>query len=226
MLVPVRACGPGRPARRPSLLPSSVREGARALRRNRAAWAVVLSSASFVCFLGTVNLTELVLVRNTLHGGAGAYAIAVATMAFGFTAGSLIAGRSGSPSAGRRLYLGGIGACAAGMAGCALAATVPMAFIAFLAIGLGNGIALVSENVILQQLIPHGIKGRVFGLKSAMIAGGFLTSYVAGGLVVDAIGPRATFGMLAAGSALVLAIARAALAPSRFQRLPPVLATG
>jgi MFS family permease len=108
------------------------------------------------------------------------------------------------------------------MAGCALAGTVWIALIGFLIMGLGNGAALVSENVILQQLIPEGIKGRVFGLKSAMIAGAFLTSYVAGGLLVNAVGPRATFGVLAVGSALVVATGRVALAPSQFQRASSV----
>jgi MFS family permease len=204
--------------RKRSLLTSAL-DGARALRRNRAASTVVLSSALFVCFLGTVNVTELVLVRTGLRGGAAGYAVVVAMMGVGVTAGSLIAGRRDHCATGPRLYLAGIALCAAGMAGCALAPNLGIALIAFLAMGLGNGIALVSENIILQQVIPGDIKGRVFGLKASLISSAFLVSYVGGGVLVNAIGPRATFGVIAAGSVLVLAIARTVLAVQRVQPL-------
>jgi MFS family permease len=200
----------GDPAEKPSLL-ASVRDGALALRRNRAAWTVVLSSTCFVCFLGAVNVAELLLVRTTLGGGPAAYAVVVATMGVGITAGSLLAGRGDSPVTGRRLYLGGIALCAAGMAACAVAPGFGVALVAFLAMGVGNGLALVSENVLLQQVIPDDIKGRVFGLKGSLISSAFLVAYFGGGLVLAAIGPRATFGLIAAGSALVWVVARTVL---------------
>src|SRR4051812_18728745 len=50
-------------AGKPSLL-ASVRDGAQALRRNRAAWTVVLSSTCFVCFFGAMNVAEVLLVRT------------------------------------------------------------------------------------------------------------------------------------------------------------------
>jgi MFS family permease len=195
---------------RPSLL-ASVRDGARALRRNRTAWTVVVSSTLFVCFLGAVNVAELLLVRTTLGGGPAAYALVVATMGIGITAGSLLAAKGDSPAAGRRLYLGGIALCAAGMGACAIAPGLGVALVAFLAMGVGNGVALVSENVLLQQVIPDDIKGRVFGLKGSLISSAFLVAYFGGGLLIAAIGPRATFGLIAAGSALVWAVARTVL---------------
>jgi MFS family permease len=204
-------------AEKPSLF-TSIREGAHALRRNRAAWAVVLSSTFFVCFLGGVNVAELLLVRTTLGGGPGAYALVVATMGVGITAGSLLAARGESPAAGRRLYLGGIALCAAGMAACALAPGLGVALVAFLAMGVGNGVALVSENVLLQQVIPDDVKGRVFGLKGSLISSAFLVAYFGGGLVLAAIGPRATFGLIAAGSALVWLTARTVLAAELAER--------
>ena len=114
-------------------------------------------------------------------------------MGLGVTAGALMAARGESPEFGRRLYLAGIAIVAAGMAACALAPVLAVAVVAFGVIGVGNGIALTSENVLLQQLIPDAIKGRVFGLKAAMISGAFLVSYVCGGLLVAAVGTRATF---------------------------------
>ena len=200
--------------RKPSLL-ASARDGARALRRNRAAWAVVLSSTFFVCFFGAMNVAEVLLVNSTLGGGPAAYAIITAAMSLGVTIGSLLAARGESPALGRRLYLTGIALCAAGMAACAVAPGIAIAAVAFTVIGVGNGLALVSEGVLLQQVIPADIKGRVFGLKSAMISGAFLVAYFGGGLLVAGIGARATFALIAGGSLLVCVIAHAVLAGDR-----------
>jgi MFS family permease len=200
--------------RKPPLL-RSVRDGVSALRSNRAAWAVVLSSTFFVCFFGAMNVAEVLLVNSTLGGGAAGYAFVTAAMGLGVTVGSLLAARGESPERGRRLYLSGIALCAAGMAVCAVAPVLVVAVGAFLFIGLGNGIALVSEGVLLQQVIPDEIKGRVFGLKAAMISGAFLVAYFGGGLLTAAIGARGTFALIAVGSALVCVIARAVLAGDR-----------
>ncbi len=213
----------GEPERKPSLL-TSARDGARALRRNRAAWTVVLSSTFFVCFFGAMNVAEVLLVRSTLGGGPAAYAIVTTAMSVGIFAGSLLAARGESPELGRRLYLGGIALCAAGMAACALAPVLAVAVVAFVVIGLGNGLALVSEGVLIQQVIPDEIKGRVFGLKSAMISGAFLVAYFGGGLLVAAIGPRGTFALIAAGSLLVCLVARVVLSAETRTALVPATA--
>lgn len=210
--------------RKPSLL-ASARDGASALRRNRAAWTVVLSSTFFVCFFGAMNVAEVVLVNSVLDGGAAGYAFVTAAMGLGVTVGSLFAARSESPELGRRLYLSGIALCAAGMAACAVAPVLAIAVGAFLFIGLGNGIALVSEGVLLQQVIPDAIKGRVFGLKAAMISGAFLVAYFGGGLLTAAIGARWTFALIAAGSLLVCLVARAVLAGDQRRVLAAVAVT-
>ena len=209
--------------RKPSLL-ASARDGARALRRNRPAWTVVVSSTFFVCFFGAMNVAEVLLVRSTLHGGAAAYAIVTTAMSIGIFAGSLLAARGENPDLGRRLYLGGIALCAAGMAACALAPVLAVAVVAFMVIGLGNGLALVSEGVLIQQVIPDEIKGRVFGLKSAMISGAFLVAYFGGGLLVAAIGARGTFALIAAGSLLVCLVARVVLSAETRTTLVPATA--
>jgi MFS family permease len=213
----------GEHERKPSLL-TSARDGARALRRNRAAWTVVVSSTFFVCFFGAMNVAEVLLVRSTLHGGAAAYAIVTTAMSIGIFAGSLLAARGENPDLGRRLYLGGIALCAAGMAACAVAPVLAVAVVAFMVIGLGNGLALVSEGVLIQQVIPDEIKGRVFGLKSAMISGAFLVAYFGGGLLVAGMGARGTFALIAAGSLVVCLVARVVLSAESRTTLVPATA--
>jgi MFS family permease len=207
--------------RKPSLIASAL-DGARALRRNRAAWTVVLSSTCFVCFFGAMNVAEVLLVNSTLHGGKAGYAVVTTAMSVGIFFGSLLAARGEDPALGRRLYLGGIALCAVGMAACAVAPVLAVAVAAFAVIGLGNGMALVSEGVLIQQVIPDEIKGRAFGLKGAMISGAFLVAYFGGGLLVAGIGARGTFGLIAVGSLLVCLVARVVLASERHTTLTPV----
>jgi MFS family permease len=206
---------------KPSLI-TSARDGARALRRNRAAWTVVVSSSFFVCFFGAMNVAEVLLVNSTLHGGKAGYAIVTTAMSIGIFVGSLVAARGENPALGRRLYLGGIALCALGMAACAVAPVLTVAVLAFVVIGLGNGMAMVSEGVLIQQVIPAEIRGRAFGLKSAMISGAFLIAYFGGGLLVAGIGPRGTFALIAAGSLAVCLVARVVLATERQTTLVPV----
>jgi MFS family permease len=197
-------------AARQSLL-ASVADGARALRSNRAAWTVVLSSTAFVCFLGAVNVAEVVLVRETLDGGAAQYSLVVAAMGLGITAGSLLGARGGE---GARQYLLGLLLCGLAFAGCALVPSWPVALAAFAVLGLGNGLALVAENVLLQQVVPDDVKGRVFGLKSSLISTAFAVAYFGGGALVALAGARATFAALAGGCLAVWVVARTILAPA------------
>ena len=108
------------------------------------------------------------------------------------------------------------------MAACALAPVLAVAVVAFMVIGLGNGLALVSEGVLIGG--PDEIKGRVFGLKSAMISGAFLVAYFGGGLLVAGIGARGTFALIAAGSLLVCLVARVVLSGETRTALVPATA--
>src|SRR3954470_6452171 len=111
-LISTIPCGRAALTRKPSLR-QALRDGAGALRAVPVARTVVLSSTAFVCFLGTVNVGELLLVRTALHGTGTQYAIVVAVMGAGITVGALLAPRVSAPLRG---YLGGLGLCAASMA--------------------------------------------------------------------------------------------------------------
>jgi MFS family permease len=215
LIATIRFGPPGDPERaeRRSLL-ASVADGARALRANRPAWTVVLSSTAVVCFLGAVNVAELVLVRETLGGGASHYALVVAAMGLGITAGSVLGARAGDGAASGRQYLFGLLLCGVSLAACALVPSWPVALATFAVLGVGNGLAIVAENVLLQHVVPDAIKGRVFGLKSALISTAFAVAYFGGGALVAAAGARATFGALGLGCLAVWAVARTVLVPA------------
>lgn len=195
---------------KPRLL-AAVTDGARALRANRAAWTVVLSSTAFVCFLGAINVAELILVRETLDGGPAHYSLVVAAMGLGIAAGSLFGARAQDGDAAGRQYLAGLALCGVSLIACAAVPSWPVALVTFALLGVGNGLALVAENVLIQHVVPDAVKGRVFGLKSALISTSFAVAYFGGGALVAVAGPRATFVGLGTGCLIVWIAARTVL---------------
>ena len=74
--------------------------------------------------------------------------------------------------------------------------------------GSGNGIEIVASETIIQQRVPRGMIGRVYGFTSSATSLGLGIALALGGLLVDATSPRTTFLIAAAGGLLVtLAVA-------------------
>ncbi len=197
-------------APRPGLL-ASAREGIRVLAAHQGARSLVLASAAFVAFLGAVNVGELLLVRDTLDGSGAQYALVVAAMGSGIAVGSLVASRGDTAPAAQRLYLLGLLACAAAMAACGLAPTYGLVLVAFAALGFGNGLVAVSENLLIQHVIPDEVLGRIFGLKNAVLAWAGGAAYLGGAAIASLVGPRPLFLFMGAGSLLVWGLARTAM---------------
>jgi MFS family permease len=180
----------------------------------------VLSSTAFVCFLGMVNVGELLLVREALGGSGTQYAIVVAVMGAGITVGTVLAGRVPRPPV--RVYLAGLALCAGAMIVCALAPAYWVVVAAVAGLGVGNGVALVSENIFLQQVIPDEFRGRVFGIKNSLVSWAFAVAFVSAGALGSALGARALYGVAAAGCLLAWASARARLLSGENRRRWPI----
>jgi len=100
-----------------------------------------------------------------------------------------------------------------------LAPVFAVAAAAFVALGGGNGLASVSEQLLVQRTVPGELLGRAFGVKSALISSAFAVSLLLGGLGTALIGPRALFAIAGAGLLGAAAWSAARLAgEGRFQR--------
>jgi MFS family permease len=80
-----------------------------------------------------------------------------------------------------------------------LAPVFAIAALAFVGLGGGNGLASVSEQLLIQRTVPEDLLGRAFGVKSALISSAFAASLLLGGLVTSLVGPRALFAIAGAG---------------------------
>jgi MFS family permease len=182
--------------RRPSLF-AEARDGISVTLRIPSIRTLLIGSSLAILAAGMTNVGELQLAKSSLHAGDAGFSIFVALSGIGIVAGSLAAG-SGHGALTRR-YLLGIVAMAAGMLVAGLAPVFAIAAVAFVALGGGNGLASVSEQLLIQRTVPEDLLGRAFGVKSALISSAFAASLLLGGLVTSLVGPRVLFAIAGAG---------------------------
>jgi MFS family permease len=101
------------------------------------------------------------------------------------------------------LYFLGIFATALAFVGTGVAPAFAVALGALTVGGIANGIDNVATDTILQERVPDALLGRVFSVRFLTYSAGEALAYPAGGLVVDAVGPRCTY--LLAGTATAVA---------------------
>ena len=200
---------------------SSVRAGLVAANRARGTLALLLSSAACVAFLGVVNVGELLLAREELQASDTEFSILVTAMGFGVAAGTLFGANGGALVTLKRRYLRGLLLCAAGLFACGVAPTFLAALPAFAALGFGNGLALVHERLLLQSTLSDEIMGRVFGLRSSLVAFAFGGAFLLAGGGAALLGPRPLFLLAAAGGLIAWATASVALRATWNERTVP-----
>jgi MFS family permease len=164
---------------------------------------VSISLCLLVSFLAVDNVAAVFLVRETLGGSAFAYGLIEAVFGFGMLAGSFWILRSGGGWAAQRLYLLSCALSSGASAGAGLSPSLAVLAPVQAVAGSGNGIEIVASETIIQQQVPRGLIGRVYGFTSSATSLGLGIAMAGGGLLVDATSPRATFLIAAAGGAIV-----------------------
>lgn len=171
--------------------------------------AVAVSICVLVSFLAVDNVAAVFLVRETLGGSAFVYGLIEAVFGIGMLAGSFwILRGSGGGWAAQRLYLLSCTISSLASAGSGVAPSLGTLAAVQAVAGSGNGIQIVASETIIQQRVPRGMVGRVYGFTSSATSLGLGIALALGGLLVDATSPRTTFLIGAAGGLLVtLAVA-------------------
>lgn len=96
------------------------------------------------------------------------FALLVCAYGCGLVSGSLLAASDTDEDGLRRRYLLGLVLLGASLVGASLAPVLGVAMAAFALSGLGNGVFVVSDRVLLQRLVPERLHGRAFGLLDAV----------------------------------------------------------
>jgi MFS family permease len=194
-----KAPGAGDSAGQRGSLLGDAREGMAATSRFPGLRLLLFASAVALFFGGFFSVAELLLAKEELGTGEAFYSVLVATYGFGFIAGSLLGGRGGPPEVLKRRYLAGGGLMGAGFVASGLAPTPALAMVAFAGSGLGNGLLLVHERLLIQALVPDELSGRIFGIKDSLTAWAFALAFVLGAGALAAFGTREAIVLSGAG---------------------------
>ncbi|MGH3080067.1 MAG: MFS transporter [Gaiellaceae bacterium] len=184
-----------------------------ALIRNSRALLTVLAAWNVV-MLATAgeNVAEVVLAKDAFSAGDFGYGLLVGTTGVGLAVGSLLAGSFLENRPLASVYGGSIGLVGLGLVVAAAAPNVWIAAICVVFVGVGNGIAVVCNALLIQRGAPDELRGRAFTVlmssNYAVLGLGMITA----GPLTDALGPRAIWalagGLCGVAAAIGLVMAR------------------
>jgi len=196
------------------VVPSLLREawaGLKAVAGMRGVRVVLAGSAAALFFGGLFNVGELLFATDELGAGDAGYSALVAMFGLGFIAGSLTGSGGGSPALLRGRFLLGAFLMGLGFLLTGLAPTFVVGLITFAIAGLGNGMLLVHERVIVQGTVSDSLLGRTFGVKDALASWAFGSAFFAAGALLTAIDSRTLIIGVGVGGLAVTAVCAVAL---------------
>lgn len=196
------------------LVPSLLRDawlGLRTVADMRGIRVVLAGSAAALFFGGVFNVGELLFATEELDVGDAGYSALVATFGLGFIVGSLAGSGGGSADVLRRRFLQGAFLMGLGFLLSGLAPTFGIALATFAVAGLGNGMLLVHERVIVQATVSDELLGRAFGVKDALASWAFGAAFFAAGGLLTAVSPRDLITGVGIGGLIVAALTTVAL---------------
>ena len=196
------------PDRAPETAPTSlfadIKAGVRATAGMTGIRVILAGATGALFFVGLFNVAELLLVTEELDASEAAFSALVAIFGAGFIAGSLTGVRGGSVARLRDHFLIGIILLGTGLAAAGLAPVFAVAVGAFAIGGLGNGMMLVYERLLIQRRVGDHFIGRVFGIRDALTAWAFALAFALGGGLIEGLGVRP---VVVAGGIGTLAVA-------------------
>jgi MFS family permease len=161
----------------------------------------------------TINATvpaEVFLAKETFGTGDAGYGLLVSLWGGGMVLGSALMAVLGGRINLVLLYFVSIFVGALALAGTGLAPAFVLALGALTVEGVATGIDNVATDTILQERVPDAFLGRVFSIRFLGYSAGEALAYPAGGLLVDAVGPRSTYilaGIATAAAGLLVLLA-------------------
>jgi MFS family permease len=179
----------------PEGIAQSARSGLRAVAADRGVRALLIVSGATVFTMGMINVAELILATDALGVGSSQFSLLVAATGLGIATGSLLGCSGGEIAKLKRNLIRGILLCGLAVIAAGLAPTFWIALPAFAAMGVGNGIVLSHEGVLMQTVVPDHLLGRFFGIKNSVVSWCFAGAFLSGGALTAAIGPRALFAL-------------------------------
>jgi MFS family permease len=153
-----------------------------------------------------VNVGEVVLAKVSFGAGDFGYGLLLATAGFGLVFGSLSAGAWLERRELPQVYGGGFVLMAIGIGLAAVAPNVWIAAACVIVSGVGNGVAVVCNAVLVQRGAPDAMRGRVFTVLMSSNYAVLGLGMVLAGPLTNEFGARWVWGVSACISALAAVV--------------------
>jgi MFS family permease len=144
---------------------------------------VILGSAA-------INVAEVVFAKDVLGSGDIGFGVIVGASGVGLAIGSYLAAPSLGKVGLRRHYVGSILLMALGWGGAALSTSIYMAVPFVVAGSIGNGAAIVANQLFVQRGAPDRYRGRALATLMSMNYAIFGLAMAGAGVLTDVIGAR------------------------------------
>jgi len=145
-----------------------------------------------------INVAEIVLTTDAYGAGNAGFGVFVAFSAAGIVIGNVVA----MWFIRRLTVYGGYRASflvtAAGVAICAASPNLAIGCVGAVLFGIGNGIGLVCNVTLIQQVVSDDRRGQIFAVLGSLVQTFTLIGTLAAGPITVAIGPRLMWGISAA----------------------------
>jgi MFS family permease len=171
-------------------------------------WTIVLGAVA------STQTAQVFLAKDSFHAGDFGYGLIFGCIGLGLAIGSFGAGTWVERRAVGDVYAASILLQAVGLAAAGVAPNVWVSLPCFVLAGVGNGIAVVCNSLLVQRGAPDAIRGRVFTVIMSVNYAVYGLGFVVAGPLTDSVGPRWVFGgvgiVLAFASLVAYALARGA----------------
>src|SRR5215211_4818073 len=179
-----------------------ITEGLALAVRSRALLTVLVAWSIVMLANAGVNVSEYFLATEVFNGGDFGYGLLVGATGLGLVAGSLFGGSWVSQRGLAVPYAVSIALMALGFGAAAVAPNVWVAALVVIAAGAGNGVAVVTNALLVQRGAPDRLRGRAFTVVMSVGYGVLGLGMVVAGPLTNAIGARAVWGISAGLTAL------------------------
>ncbi|MET7964609.1 MFS transporter [Micromonospora zamorensis] len=167
---------------------------------------IFLGFAAVVAFNGVDDVALVLLARDTFQVGSSAAGLLLGAVGLGLVAGYAMLSRWGTRASMPLLLIVGFAISSVGNLLTGLAWAVAAAIALQAVRGLGLAAMDIASITLLQRTVPAGMLGRVFGNLYAAIGVAAATSYIAGGLLLDATSAPVTLVIAGVGGLVATGI--------------------
>jgi MFS family permease len=181
-----------------------VRDGLGLVLRTRALLTVLVVWSTAAVATASVNVAEIVLAKEELGAGNVGYGILVAATGVGLIVGSFFAGQVISSVGMTRVYGASLALMGIGFGCASQAPTLALAAVLASVATIGNGTAIVCNQLLVQRGSPDRMRGRVLAVLMSLYYGVLGLAMAGAGILTDAAGARTTWAV-AGGIYLVAA---------------------